>query len=139
MRKLRERKFLTQNQLAKRLGVKQQYISYLENGNIDGLTLQKLFRLAHIFNISPYRMLFILIRDKKKRSHNWLPFIFFVVVLLIFLLFLIMYNNRHYLDCLFLLVSDCVMLSPTVLDSSLLFFCSKTYFLGAEQNWLTSA
>jgi transcriptional regulator with XRE-family HTH domain len=70
MKNLREKKFLTQEQVAQRVGVKQQYISQLEHGHIDGLTLRKLFKLAHIFNISPCKMLFILIRDKKNNKNK---------------------------------------------------------------------
>ena len=69
MKNLRRKNRLTQTQLGQRLRVTQQYISLIECGDIEILTLGKLFKLASVFNISPCKLLYILIRDKKKRGN----------------------------------------------------------------------
>lgn len=62
---LRRKRGLTQKELAKRLRVTQQYISKLENGNIDGLTIGKLKKLAKVLGIDVIEMLRILLERNK--------------------------------------------------------------------------
>lgn len=47
---MRTKKGLTQKQLAKRIGVTQQYISKIESGDVKGVTLGKAEEIAKIFN-----------------------------------------------------------------------------------------
>jgi transcriptional regulator with XRE-family HTH domain len=66
MKMLRKRKGLTQQQVAERLHVTQQYISKLENGYAEGLTLYRLLRLSVILDACPCEVLFALIKQKGK-------------------------------------------------------------------------
>lgn len=47
----------TQKQLGKRIGVSQVYISRIENGDIEGLTIGKLVKLANALQIEPEELL----------------------------------------------------------------------------------
>jgi len=68
MKMLRKRMGLTQAQLAARIGVSQVYISRIENGDIDGLTIGKLLSLAHILHVEPIELLDKLLKAKEKRN-----------------------------------------------------------------------
>ena len=57
---------MTQKQLAKRLGVTQVYISRIENGDIEGLTMGKFFKLAKILKVTPFELLAVLLKQYKK-------------------------------------------------------------------------
>ena len=62
---LRTQRGLTQKQLGMRIGVSQQYISKLEAGNINGLTIGKLVKLAKVLKVEPDKLLDILLEDNK--------------------------------------------------------------------------
>lgn len=47
----------TQKQLGDRIGVSQVYISRIENGDIEGLTIGKLIKLANALQIGPEELL----------------------------------------------------------------------------------
>ncbi len=53
MKKLRIAMRLTQKQLGLRIGVSQVYISKIERGDIDGLTVNKIIKLSKVFHVSP--------------------------------------------------------------------------------------
>ncbi|WP_460279916.1 helix-turn-helix domain-containing protein [Clostridium senegalense] len=65
---MRMEKGLTQKQLGKRVGVTQQYISEIENGNIDGLTIGKAKRLAKVFNVCELQFIAMLLEHKCDKS-----------------------------------------------------------------------
>lgn len=60
LKELREFNLLTQKDLSERLGVTQQYISKLENGNINGLTLGKFNKLSKILKVTEPELIVIL-------------------------------------------------------------------------------
>ena len=47
----------TQKQLGDRIGVSQVYISRIENGDVEGLTIGKLIKLASALRIGPEELL----------------------------------------------------------------------------------
>ena len=47
----------TQKQLGDRIGVSQVYISRIENGDVEGLTIGKLIKLANALRIEPGELL----------------------------------------------------------------------------------
>lgn len=57
MRILRAKSKLTQKQLAERIGVTQTYISRIERGEIEGLTIGKLLKLADALKVTPTTLL----------------------------------------------------------------------------------
>ena len=61
---LRIKKGLRQEDLARKLGVTQQYISTLENENIDNLTLGNLHKLSKVLEIDEIELHKLLIRDR---------------------------------------------------------------------------
>ncbi|WP_050353933.1 helix-turn-helix domain-containing protein [Gottschalkia purinilytica] len=67
MKKLRRKRNMTQKQLARLLGVSQVYISRIENGHIEGLTIGKLIRLAKILRVTPSNLLEVLLKIRKRR------------------------------------------------------------------------
>jgi len=54
---LRINRRLTQKQLGDRIGVTQVYISKIERGDIGGLTITKLIKLADALQITPNELL----------------------------------------------------------------------------------
>ena len=58
---------LTQKQLGQRVGVSQVYISKIENGDIDGLTVAKIIKLSKVLNVSPTELFDKLIDRKYER------------------------------------------------------------------------
>lgn len=62
MKMLRKRARLTQTKLAKMVGVTQVYISKIERGEIDGLTIGKLKKIAKILKVTPTELLEILMK-----------------------------------------------------------------------------
>ena len=62
MKFLRKKIGLTQKQLAERIGVSQVYISKLEHGNIDGLTIRNLKKISNALNTYPCRLLALLLK-----------------------------------------------------------------------------
>lgn len=65
MKILRAKMRMTQKQLAVRIRVSQAYISKLENGNIDSLTINKIVKLSHILGVSPACLLEKLLSTRK--------------------------------------------------------------------------
>lgn len=53
MKQLRIQKGYTQKQLANTLEVSQQYISKLENGDVGGLTINKLVHISKVLETTP--------------------------------------------------------------------------------------
>lgn len=76
MENLRKKMGLTQKKLGKRIGIKQSYVSKIENGHYDSLTIRRLKRIAKIFNIKPSELLEIL-----EKSKGELPLLLFFIVL----------------------------------------------------------
>lgn len=70
MKKLRKKKGLTQRQLGMLVDMDQSYISKIEKGYIEGLTVGKLIKLAGILGVSPEKLLFILIQQRKRRRQK---------------------------------------------------------------------
>lgn len=68
MKKLRKEKGLTQEELALMAGVTQEYISEIENGEVDGLTLHVLDRLAKALKICTAELLIILLNKHCKEN-----------------------------------------------------------------------
>lgn len=66
MKKLRVKAGYTQKQLAIRIGVSQSYISKIEKGKIDGMTIDKLLKLADALQVTPAKLLNTLLRRNKK-------------------------------------------------------------------------
>lgn len=56
---------LTQKQLGDRIGVTQVYISKIEKGDIEGLTIGKLTKLANVLQITPSELLDKLLNNEK--------------------------------------------------------------------------
>lgn len=57
---------MTQKQLAKKIGVTQVYISRIEKGDIEGLTMRHFFRLAKALKLSPNELLDLMLKQYKK-------------------------------------------------------------------------
>lgn len=55
---------LTQNQLAERVGITQTYISKIERGDIEGLPIGKLIKLADALQVTPAELLEKLLNSK---------------------------------------------------------------------------
>ncbi|GAA0081319.1 helix-turn-helix domain-containing protein [Clostridium sp. CTA-6] len=70
MEKLRTKLGYTQEALGERIGVTQVYICRIENGDIEGLTIGKLKRLAHALQISPVKLLDILLKEERNRKNG---------------------------------------------------------------------
>lgn len=71
---LRKKAGLTQEQLAKMVGVTQEYISKIEKGDISGITLGKLIRIAKILKITSIELSTILLKKYNvKESNNTVP------------------------------------------------------------------
>lgn len=65
MKMLRINMRLTQKQLADRIGVTQVYISKIERGDIGGLTIAKLIKLADALKVTPNELLDKLLNREK--------------------------------------------------------------------------
>lgn len=57
---------MTQKQLGKMIGVSQVYISKIENGDIEGLTIGKLIKLSKALKVSSINLLEILLKQNNK-------------------------------------------------------------------------
>lgn len=57
MKMIRTKMGYTQKALGERIGVSQVYISRIENGDIEGLTIGKLVKLANALQIRPEQLL----------------------------------------------------------------------------------
>ena len=68
MKKIRKEKGLTQEELATMSGVTQEYISEIENGEVEGLTLHRLDRIAKTLKICTAELLIILLHEKCKEN-----------------------------------------------------------------------
>lgn len=66
MKTLRKKHGFTQKKLGERINASQSYISRIEHGHIDSLTVRKLRKLSHIFEIESWEMLKILEKKSKK-------------------------------------------------------------------------
>ena len=64
MKTLRQKSRLTQNQLGERVGVSQVYISKIERGDVKGLTIDKLVKLADALQVTPIELLVRLLNSK---------------------------------------------------------------------------
>lgn len=68
MKKLREKRGLTQEELALMTGVTQEYISEIEHGEVEGLTLHRLDRMAKALKICTAELLIVLLHKECKRN-----------------------------------------------------------------------
>lgn len=66
MKLLRKKVGLTQKEVAERIAVSQVYVSKIERGEVDGLTIYTLKKLAKVLKVTVYEMLKILIEGDKK-------------------------------------------------------------------------
>ncbi|SNR85465.1 Helix-turn-helix [Anaerovirgula multivorans] len=66
LKKIRIEMGVTQKHLAKMMGVTQVYISRIENGDIEGLTMRNFLKLAKILKVSPFQLLELLLEQYKK-------------------------------------------------------------------------
>lgn len=65
MKILRMKMRMTQKQLAERIGVSQAYISKIENGHVNNLTIDKIDKLSHALMIPPTEMFEKLLNMRK--------------------------------------------------------------------------
>ncbi|NFM24712.1 helix-turn-helix transcriptional regulator [Clostridium sporogenes] len=72
MEKLRTKLGYTQEALGERIGVTQVYICRIENGDIEGLTIGKLKKLARALQIKPVKLLEILLKEERKEKNGCL-------------------------------------------------------------------
>ncbi|KOM97231.1 XRE family transcriptional regulator [Clostridium botulinum] len=72
MRKLRTKLGYTQEILGERIGVEQSYISRLENGEIEFMTIGKLKKLSRALQITPVKLLEILLKEERKKKNGCL-------------------------------------------------------------------
>nr|DAK04181.1 MAG TPA: Helix-turn-helix XRE-family like protein [Caudoviricetes sp.] len=72
MRKLRTKLGYTQEALGERIGVEQSYISRLENGEIEFMTIGKLKKLSRALQITPVKLLEILLKEGRNRKNGCL-------------------------------------------------------------------
>ncbi|ENJ9653496.1 helix-turn-helix transcriptional regulator [Clostridium botulinum] len=70
MEKLRTKLGYTQEALGKRIGVAQPYISRIENGDIEWMTIDKLKKLARALQVSPPKLLEILLEEERNRKNG---------------------------------------------------------------------
>ncbi|CAL83215.1 hypothetical protein GJ703_00672 [Clostridium botulinum] len=70
LRKLRTKLGYTQETLGERIGVEQPYISRLENGEIEFMTIGKLKKLSHALQVHPVKLLEILLKEERKGKKN---------------------------------------------------------------------
>ncbi|WP_077369673.1 helix-turn-helix domain-containing protein [Anaerosalibacter sp. Marseille-P3206] len=68
MKGLRAKRGYTQKQLGERIGISQVYISRIENGDIDGLTIGKLIRIAKVLKVTPAYFLKKLLKAKEDKD-----------------------------------------------------------------------
>lgn len=66
MKILRKKSGLTQIELANKIGVTQVYVSKIERGQIDGLSIYKLLKLSKVLNCCPAELLRTLIKCNLK-------------------------------------------------------------------------
>ncbi|HDK7215185.1 TPA: helix-turn-helix transcriptional regulator [Clostridium botulinum] len=72
MRKLRTKLGYTQEILGERIGVEQSYISRLENGEIEFMTIGKLKKLSRALQVTPAKLLEILLKEERNRKNGCL-------------------------------------------------------------------
>ncbi|NFA13592.1 helix-turn-helix transcriptional regulator [Clostridium botulinum] len=72
LRKLRTKLGYTQEILGERIGVEQSYISRLENGEIEFMTIGKLKKLSRALQITPVKLLEILLKEERKKKNGCL-------------------------------------------------------------------
>ncbi|NFF68915.1 helix-turn-helix transcriptional regulator [Clostridium sporogenes] len=70
MKELRKKLGYTQETLGERIGVTQVYIWKIEHGDIEGLTIGKLKKLAHALQITPVKLLEILLKEERNRENG---------------------------------------------------------------------
>lgn len=61
---MRIAKNLTQKDLSKMVGINQAYVSKIERGKIEGLTIKTLLKIAECLEVSPFRLLCELLKIK---------------------------------------------------------------------------
>ncbi|MBN3349563.1 XRE family transcriptional regulator [Clostridium botulinum] len=72
LRKLRTKLGYTQEILGERIGVEQSYISRLENGEIEFMTIGKLKKLSRALQVTPVKLLEILLKEERNRKNGCL-------------------------------------------------------------------
>ncbi|NEZ72070.1 XRE family transcriptional regulator [Clostridium botulinum] len=70
LRKLRTKLGYTQEILGERIGVEQSYISRLENGEIEFMTIGKLKKLSRALQVTPVKLLEILLKEERNRKNG---------------------------------------------------------------------
>lgn len=68
LKALREKRGYTQKQLGERIGVTQAYISKIENGDINSLTIGKLIKIANALRVKPTYLLKKLLKAKEDKD-----------------------------------------------------------------------
>jgi len=66
VKELRKKRGFTQKKLGEWIHASQSYISRIEHGHIDSLTIRKIRKLSQIFEIEPWEMLKILEKNAIK-------------------------------------------------------------------------